>query len=159
MGTWLAGVQADFSTVTFRILERQLYQELLQSLFMKNHFRRCLAAAALIALTAVLLAAADPAGTWKGSLDFNGTPVVLTFNLKTSGAAVSGTINSPLTEAAEIKDGKVDGDTVTFSSTFEYQGNPVKLLYRGKIDGDQITFTMGTEDGSWTADIVTKRST
>lgn len=126
---------------------------------MKSYFKRCLAATALMALTAVLLAAADPAGTWKGSLDFNGTPVVLTFNLKTSGATVSGTINSPLTEAAEIKDGKVDGDTVTFWTTLEYQGNPVKLVYRGKIDGDQITFTMGTEDGSWTADIVTKRST
>src|SRR5580692_4770139 len=158
MGTWLARVQADFSTVTFCLPERQLFQGLLQFLFMKNHFRRALAAAALMALTAVLLVAADAAGTWKGTFDFNGTPVALTFNLKTDGAAVSGTIDGLPTEASQIKEGKVDGDSITFWSMTEYQGSPIKLVYHGKIAGDQITFTMGTEDGSWRYDLVAKRS-
>jgi hypothetical protein len=128
-------------------------------MFMKNHFRRCLAAGALLALSAVLLLAADAAGTWKGSFDFNGTTVALTFNLKTSGDQVSGTIDGLPTEAAEIKDGKVDGDSITFWSTTAYQGNPVKLVCHGKISGDQITFTLATDDGSWSTDIVAKRTT
>jgi hypothetical protein len=126
---------------------------------MKNHFRRCLAAVALMALTASLLAAADAAGTWKGSFDFNGTAVSLTFNLKASGTGVSGTIDGLPTAASEIKEGKVDGDSITFWAMTEYEGNPIKLVYKGKIAGDQITFTMGTEDGSWSTDVVAKRGT
>jgi len=158
MGTWLAGVRADYSTVTFRRLKRQLNQGLLQFISMRNHFRRCLAAGALLALSAVLLVAADAAGTWKGSFDFNGTSVALTFNLKTNGAAVSGTIDGLPTEASEIKEGKVDGDSITFWSMTEYQGSPIKLVYHGKIAGDQISFTMGTDDGGWSTDLVAKRS-
>ncbi len=111
-----------------------------------------------MALTAVMLVAADAAGTWKGSFDFNGTAVALTFNLKTSDAAVSGTVNGLPTDPTEIKDGKMDGDSITFWSMIDYEGSPVKLVYKGKIAGDQITFTMGTEDGSWSTDIVAKRS-
>jgi hypothetical protein len=128
---------------------------------MKNHFRRCLVAIALMALTAGLLAAADAAGTWKGSFDLNGTTVSLTFNLKASDTGVSGTIDIDAlpNKPAEIKEGKVDGDSITFWSMTEYEGNPIKLVYKGKIAGDQITFTMGTEDGSWSTDVVAKRGT
>jgi hypothetical protein len=125
---------------------------------MRIHFRRFCAAALLLAVTAVMLLAADAAGTWKGSFDFNGTTVSLTFNLKTNGAAVTGTIEGLPTEASEIKEGKVDGDSITFWSMTEYQGSPIKLVYHGKIAGDQISFTMGTDDGGWSADLVAKRS-
>jgi hypothetical protein len=111
-----------------------------------------------MSLTAVLLVAADAAGTWKGSFEVGGDTVALTFNLKTDGAAVTGTIDGLPTAASEIKDGKVDGDTITFWSMTEYQGMPVKLVYSGKVAGDQISFTLKTEDGSFTTDIVAKRS-
>src|SRR5580658_9068185 len=124
---------------------------------MKNQFRRFCAAALFLGMTAVMLLAADAAGTWKGSFDFNGTTVSLTFNLKTNGAAVTGTIDGLPTEASEIKEGKVDGDSITFWSMTEYQGSPVKLVYHGKIAGDQISFTMGTDDGGWSTDLVAKR--
>jgi hypothetical protein len=103
---------------------------------MKNQFRRFVAAAALMALSAVLLVAADVAGTWKGSFDFNGTAVALTFNLKTDGAGVSGTVDGLPTEASEIKEGKVDGDAITFWLMTDYQGMPIKVVYKGKIAGD-----------------------
>ena len=131
---------------------------LVQSLLMRIYFRRFCAAAFVLAITAVTLLAADAAGTWKGSFDFNGTTVSLTFNLKTSGAAVTGTIDGLPTEASEIKEGKVDGDSITFWSMTEYQGSPIKIVYHGKIAGDQISFTMGTEDGGWSTDVVAKRS-
>src|SRR5580693_410926 len=116
---------------------------------MRIHFRRFCAAAFLLGVTAVMLLAADAAGTWKGSFDFNGATVSLTFNLKTNGAAVTGTIDGLPTTASEIKEGKVDGDSITFWSMTEYQG---------KIAGDQISFTMGTDDGGWSTDLVAKRS-
>ena len=50
---------------------------------------------------------------------------------------------------AQIKDGKLQGDNVTFWITIDYQGSPVKLVYKGKVAGDEIKFEFGTEDGSW----------
>jgi len=124
---------------------------------MRTNFIRFCAAAFLLAVSAFTLMAADAAGAWKGSFDFNGTTVSLTFNLKTNGATVTGTIDGLPTEASEIKEGKIDGDSITFWSMTEYQGSPVKLVYKGKIDGDKISFTMGTDDGGWSTDLVAKR--
>lgn len=119
--------------------------------------RRVCALAALAAITALLSFAGDPAGDWKGSFDFNGTDVPLTFHLKVSESSLSGSIEGLPTSPIDIKDGKVDGDTITFTATTDYQGSPVKLVYKGNIDGDQIKFSMGTEDGSWGVDFVAKR--
>src|ERR1700678_4249683 len=115
---------------------------------MRTHFSRLLAAAFLLCLSAVLLLAADAAGTWKGSLESYGTTVSLTFNLKTDGAAVTGTIDGLPTEASQIKEGKVDGDSITFWAMTEYQSIPVKLVFHGKVADGQISFTIGTEDGA-----------
>lgn len=98
---------------------------------------------------AVKPAAPDAAGNWKGAFDFQGTSVPLTFHLTVADGAVTGTLEGLPTTPAEIHDGKVDGDTVTFSVTTDYQGNPVKLIYKGTISADGIKFTFGTEDGSW----------
>jgi hypothetical protein len=125
---------------------------------MRIHFRHLCAAAFLLAVTAVMLLAADAAGTWKGSFETYGTTVSLTFNLKTNGATVTGTIDGLPNAASEIKEGKIDGDSITFWSMTDYQGSPIKLVYRGKIAADQINFTVGTEDGAWSADLVAKRS-
>ena len=97
-------------------------------------------------------------GNWKGAFDFQGTSVPLTFHLTASGGAVTGTVEGLPTTPAEIHDGKVDGDTVTFSVTTDYQGNPVKLVYKGKVSADGIKFTFGTEDGSWGTDLTAAKS-
>jgi hypothetical protein len=71
---------------------------------------------------------------------------------------VTGTVEGLPTTPAEIHDGKVDGDTVTFSVTIDYQGSPVKLMYKGKVSADGIKFTFGTEDGSWGTDLTVTKS-
>ena len=40
----------------------------------------------------------------------------------------------------------------------EYQGNPIKLVYRGKVSSDEINFEFGTEDGSWGTPVVAKKA-
>jgi len=114
--------------------------------------------AALAAVSAAFALAAGPDGDWKGSFDFNGTDVPLTFHLKTDDAGLTGKIEGLPTTPAEIKDGKVDGNTITFTATTDYQGMPVKLVLKGTLDGDQIKFSMGTEDGSWGVEFVAKRA-
>ena len=43
---------------------------------------------------------------------------------------------------AVIKDGKVDGDDVTFIEVLDFQGMPLEISYSGRIvSADQIDFT------------------
>jgi opacity protein-like surface antigen len=119
--------------------------------------RRFALITAMIAILTTLLSAADIAGKWTGQFDFNGDAVPLTFDLKTSGTTLTGTVNGLPTANAPIKDGKIDGNTVTFWMVTDYQGTDVKLVYTGKISADKIDFTMGTEDGGFSVSFAVKR--
>jgi hypothetical protein len=109
-------------------------------------------------VAAVKPTAPDATGNWKGAFDFQGTSVPLTFHLTATAGALAGTVEGLPTTPAEIQDGKVDGDTVTFSVTTDYQGTPVKLVYKGKVSADGIKFDFGTEDGSWSAELTVTKS-
>ena len=115
-----------------------------------------IAVIAMVLLLASVLSAADVTGTWKGSFETPEGNVTLTFDMKSAGDAVSGTV-SGLPKPAEIKDGKVQGDIITFTFTTEYQGNPLKLLMRGQVSGQEIKFNIGTEDGGWGTEFVAKK--
>lgn len=97
-------------------------------------------------------------GVWKGAFDFNGQSIPLTLNLTAAGGAVTGTVEGLPTTPAAIHDGKIDGDTLTFWLTTDYQGQPYKLLYKGKIAASQIDFSFGTDDGSWGTEMTATRS-
>ncbi len=101
---------------------------------------------------------ADLGGTWKGAFPFDGNQVHLTFHLKDADGAVMGTVDGLPTSPAEIHDGKVQGDTVTFWVNTDYQGQTYKLIYTGKIAADKIDFSFGTDDGSWSAEMTATRS-
>ena len=125
---------------------------------MQNSIRRYLVLAALTALSAGMLLAGDPVGDWKGSFDANGTQVPLTFHLKAKDASLTGSVEGMPTTPADIKDGKIDGDSISFTTTTDFQGNSIKLVLKGKVDGDQIKFSMGTEDGGWSVEFIAKRA-
>jgi hypothetical protein len=121
--------------------------------------KRAFTAIALLVMLATLLSAADVTGTWKGAFDYNGNSIALTFNLKSSGDTVTGTIDGLPSSAAKIEDGKLQGEDLSFWITIDYQGQPLKLVYKGKVSSDQIQFSFGTEDGSWGTEVTAKRST
>ncbi|HKF49729.1 MAG TPA: hypothetical protein VKB38_20380 [Terracidiphilus sp.] len=108
----------------------------------------------LLSLAAILCVlpaayAADLSGVWSGSFDFNGNTVPVTMNLKVAGAAVTGTIEGLPTTPADIHDGKVDADGISFWTNTDYEGQTYKLVFKGKVSADKIDFEFGTEDGSW----------
>ncbi len=113
----------------------------------------------LLSLIAVLPAAkaADVSGTWKGAFDFQGTSVPLTIHLTMDGTKVAGTVEGLESGTAEIHEGTLNGDTVTFWLNTDYQGQTYKLVYKGKVTADQISFDFGTEDGSWSAPLTVKK--
>ena len=47
---------------------------------------------------------------------------------------------------AEFKEGKVEGDTVTFVEALKIQDNEVNINYTGKISGNEIKFTRKVGD-------------
>jgi len=75
--------------------------------------------------------------------------VPLTFHLKAEAGVLTGTVEGLPSGVTEIKEGKLDGDSISFSVMTEYQGSPVKLVYKGKLAAGEIKFVFGTEDGSW----------
>ena len=115
----------------------------------------------LTALCLFLAALAWPAGLggdWKGAFDFDGNSVPVVMHLAVKDAGVTGTIDGLPTSPTEIKEGKIDGDTITFWAATDYQGTTYKLVFKGKVTGDEIHFQFGTEDGAWGADLVVKRA-
>lgn len=114
-----------------------------------------LAGAILLALAA-LAAAADLTGKWQGSFTFQDQAVPLTLQMK-GADTITGTIDGFPSGTTEIKDGKLDGDTLTFYVNIEYQGSPVKLVFKGKVAESEIKFTFGTEGGEFSTDLVAKK--
>ena len=83
----------------------------------------------------------------------------LTFHLSIANGAVTGTVEGLPTTPAEIHDGKVDGNTMTFWVNTDYQGQTYKLEYTGKVSpaGDEIAFNFGTDDGNFSAQMTVER--
>ncbi len=105
--------------------------------------------AAKSAETAPAMAGLDVTGTWKGSFDFQGTSTPLTIHLTSTAGVVTGTVEGLPTTPAEVHEGKLDGDTVSFWLNTDYQGQTYKLVYKGKVTAGQIAFSFGTDDGTW----------
>ena len=126
---------------------------LIECVLMKRH----LALTGLLLLLAALAPAADMTGTWSGSFKYNDQDVPIKVALK-GDAEITGTVEGLPGGTAQIKDGKLQGENVTFWITIDFQGNPVKLVYKGKVAGESIEFQFGTEDGSWGTQFTAKKA-
>ncbi len=94
----------------------------------------------LFALFAVTAAAADITGTWKGSAETPQGTIERTFVFKVDGKTLTGETSSQMLGSSKIKDGKIDGDSISFSITASFQGNDMEVNYTGKVsaDGNEI---------------------
>jgi hypothetical protein len=101
-----------------------------------------LAALALMLVAAVPARAADVDGKWSGSLDTPMGAVEVGFNFKADGAKLSGSTTGPDGSELAIKDGKIDGDKITFVVSIDFGGMALDLNYSGVVKPDQIAFTL-----------------
>jgi hypothetical protein len=101
-----------------------------------------LVAAFTLMLVAVPARAADVDGKWTGSLDTPMGAVQVGFNLKADGTTLTGTTTGPDGSEIAIKNGKIDGDKISFLVSIDFGGMSLDLNYTGVVKKDSVEFTL-----------------
>ena len=110
----------------------------------------------LAAMLAVAAFAAEVDGKWKATFEApNGQTIQSMFDFKAEGSNLTGTVTGRTGEA-KIQDGKIDGDTITFTVTRNFNGQDLKIGYKGKVASDEIKMTVSFGEDR-TFDMVAKR--
>jgi len=103
----------------------------------------------LIGLLAFSGQAADIAGQWHAEFDTQIGLQKYVFSFATEGNKLTGKATSEIDgrkREAELKEGTITGDTVSFVEMFSFQGNDVRIRYTGKVGTDGIAFTREVGD-------------
>ena len=111
----------------------------------------------LFALGSVTALAADFNGKWTADVTTPRGTQTITFDFHVDGATLTGKVSTPRGDA-DISNGKVDGDNISFDQVVNFNGNEFKIAYTGKADGDTIKFTRQMGDRP-PADFVAMRGT
>lgn len=125
---------------------------------------RMLKSAGAFALLALALSspalAADVTGKWTAEFESPVGVQKYTFDLKADAGKLTGTAafeRMGEKGTAELKEGKVEGDKVSFVEMLDFQGNSVRIEYTGLLAGDEIKFTRKVGDFG-TEELVAKRA-
>jgi len=119
--------------------------------------REMILASVLLALAPLWASAADLSGTWKATFEGQMGPMEYTYTFVQKGSVLTGVAKNPMGQS-DLKDGKVDNDTVTFVEPVSFGGMDISISYTGKIvSPNEIQFTR--EVGSFATEKATaKRS-
>lgn len=107
--------------------------------------RKFALAVLFVALGTVSALAADFNGKWTADVPGRQGSQTITIDLHVNAGKVTGKVTTPRGDT-DITDGKVDGDTITFSQTMTMGGNSMVMTYTGKADGDTIKFSRAMGD-------------
>ena len=99
--------------------------------------------AVIIAMAwSVALRAADPSGRWAATFMSQVGEQVYTYEFVVKGTTLTGTAKGSLTGETKITDGKIDGDTFTFTENAMYEGMAIVFTYKCKMTAaDTIELT------------------
>ena len=105
--------------------------------------------------------AADVTGVWKAQFDTRRGLQKYTFTLRQDGTKVTGNASAEGNGGkrdSELKEGKIEGDTVTFVEPLSIQGNDVRITYTGKVSDNEIKFTRQVGDFGATEAVAKRES-
>ena len=108
-----------------------------------------------------LVVAADVTGTWKADFETQRGLQKYTFTLKQEGGKVTGRSSAELNgqkREAELKEGKLEGDAVSFVEPLTFQGNDLNITYTGKISTNEIKFVRKVGDFATTEGVAKRDS-
>jgi len=66
----------------------------------------------------------------------------VSYNFKADGDKLTGTSTSPDGKEIVIKDGKINGDNISFSVSIDMGGQEMKLEMKGVLSGDDLKLTL-----------------
>jgi len=105
-------------------------------------YRRAFIGMLVIVVSVSLLLAADFSGEWTAAIQTEVGVQNYTFTFKVDGEKLTGRAKSAFANAdTEISEGVVKGDDITFVENLNYEGMPLRIVYKGKIAGDEIKFS------------------
>ncbi len=87
--------------------------------------------------------AADIAGKWTAQAQ--GADITITF--KVDGNTLTGTLDNSMAGPTDIKDGKIDGDSISFHVVRKMGEGEMKVVWHGKVTGDEIKFKREVQGG------------
>ena len=98
-----------------------------------------LAVVTLVIALGTAVRAADPSGRWSATFMSQVGEQAYTYDFVVKGTTLTGTAKGSLTGETKITDGKVDGDTFTFTENATYEGMMITFTYKCKMtSGDTI---------------------
>ena len=96
------------------------------------------------ALALALLLSASPAfasdieGTWSGAIDTPNGPIPVSYSFKAAGETLTGATTAPDGSTLPIANGKITGNTLSFTLTLDFGGGPTTFSYTGEIAGSEL---------------------
>jgi enterochelin esterase-like enzyme len=93
--------------------------------------------------------AADLSGTWKAEFETQIGVQKYTYTLRQDGDKLTGNATSEIGDTkneSELKEGKIEGDIVSFVEKLDFRGNALEIRYTGQIAGETIQFTRQVGD-------------
>jgi enterochelin esterase-like enzyme len=103
----------------------------------------------IIGLLASTARANDVAGRWRAEFDSRIGVQKYVFTFQVEGDKLTGKAESEANgrnREAELKEGKIAGDTLSFVEMLDFQGNEVRIRYTGKVGTNEIAFTREVGD-------------
>jgi hypothetical protein len=82
--------------------------------------------------------AADVDGKWTGSLETPNGTVPVAFEFKADGTSLSGSTTGPDGTPTAFKDGKIEGNKITFTVNLDFGGMPLVIAYTGTVSPEKI---------------------
>lgn len=130
--------------------------------------KKLLFALSMLLVASLAVMAADVTGKWTYEQQGRNGAQTITLDLKASGSTLTGTMLGPGRGGAapmpmDISDGKVSGDTVTFSVKRSFNGNESVTKYEGTLSGADLKLKItapGRGGGDpTTTEVTAKRAT
>jgi hypothetical protein len=109
-----------------------------------------------LALATMSAFAADVTGKWTADFTTQAGAQKYTYEFHASGATLTGKAVSQYGDV-EIKDGKIDGDNISFAEVLKKDSTEIMLTYTGVVAGDEIKFTRMV-GGQFKEEFVAKRA-
>jgi hypothetical protein len=92
----------------------------------------------ILLLAAAPAFAADVDGKWTGSIDTPNGPVQVAYTFKADGTTLTGSTTGQDGAPIALKNGKVDGDKISFSMDISMGDTPTTFSYTGVVTATEI---------------------